>query len=73
MRTVIYATLGAVAAYWSRLCTHQGRRTSLQLTTGHGMVRQNQKVGSEFTRKGNFLDCRYIGHVICDPEMGGRV
>jgi hypothetical protein len=74
MRTLIYATLGAVIAYWSPLRTRRGRRTSLQITTGHGtMVRQNHEVGSKFTGKGNFFDRRYICDLICGSEMGGRV
>ena len=47
-------------------CTRQGRRTLLQLTTGHGMVRQNHKFGTEFTGKGKFIGCRYICDLICD-------
>ena len=74
MRTLIYATLGAVIAYWSPLRTRRGRRTSLQITAGHGtMVRQNHEVGSKFTGKGNFFDRRYICDLICGSDMGGRV
>ena len=34
------------------------------------MIRQNHKVGSEFTGKGNIVDCRYNIDLICEPEMG---